>query len=635
MTQSANSSRFRRIGYLAVLIGLAWVIGTQPDLARRATGAASGCQDSGTWDDGAIVCDSDTEIDPSGNFENVQFEVFDRVCVSCHSATTPSGGLDLSTSAQSYAALVNVPVDNDVARENGWRRVVPNDPDRSFLIRKVLTPGVGEGAPMPPGDEALVEPYVDLLIDWIEAGAPAPDVVPPEPIRCVALEPRSDSTMTFGHPEDDCASCHEEHFNQWAQSPHAYAWVDPVFHAMVDLGQKQSGGKLGQFCVQCHTPIGMATGQTQVYFDEKGQRHRQNITDIDDLAKQGVSCDVCHSISEVLEPVNARMIYSPNGERRGTIVDPVETPAHASVYSELHASSDLCGSCHAVTTGRGALVEETYGEWAESSAAEEGKQCQDCHMPTYRGHAAPGAPERSLHDHHFVGVDVSLLAEDEFPGYWEMRERTAALLRDAATLEADWNPTMGNLDVSITNLAGHAFPSGATAERQLWLEVILTDSGGKVLFESGTPDENGDLRDEIESHSLRPGTDPQLAYHGQYLILDTVLNTLDDPDALAQRRSELTRNCYEIPSGGVPEASVVTFPWQANWQCNFMIGADETAEHSYTLPKVSARGHQLSVRLLFRSFAPYFLQSLEDEAGLDPAVKTRVPLVVVAEWQSS
>jgi len=628
------SSRVRRGAILGAILVLSLAIGTQPQLAQRMTGAASNCNGSSEWDDGAIVCGPETHIDPEGNFENVQFEIFDRVCVSCHSETNPSGDLDLSTSAKSYASLVNVPVDNTVAGENGWLRVVPGDPDKSFLLRKVLAPGVGEGAPMPPGEQALVSPYVGLLVDWIEAGAPGPDSIPPEPVRCEPLEPRSDSEMVFGHPQDECASCHSQYVLEWSQSPHAYAWIDPVFHAMVDLGQAQSQGKLGQFCVQCHTPVGMATGQTEVSFSEKGQRYRQNIADVDDLAQQGVSCDVCHSITEVLAPANARMVFSPNGERRATIPDPVDTPAHASVYSELHASSDLCGSCHAVTTGRGARVEETYSEWASSSSAEAGEQCQDCHMPTYRGRAAPGAPERTLHEHRFVGVDVSLLPEDEFPGYHEMREHSAALLRDGAELEVDWDAKGGALEVSITNLAGHAFPSGATAERQLWLEVLVTHANGKTIFESGTLDDNGDLRDEIDSHSLRPGSDPQLAYHGQYLIADPVLKGLEDTQAIEERRAELSRRCGEIPYGGLPNVRVVSFPWQADWQCNFMIEADETAVHSYQLPPDLTGEHNLRVRLLFRTFAPYFLRLLEDQAGLDPEVNRRVPLVVLSEWDS-
>src|SRR6185503_12448207 len=55
----------------------------------------------------------------------------------------------------------------------------------------------------------------------------------------------------------ECASCHPNHVREWRISPHAYAMVDPVFHAMVRLAQAETEGKLDQFCTQCHSPLGM------------------------------------------------------------------------------------------------------------------------------------------------------------------------------------------------------------------------------------------------------------------------------------------------------------------------------------------------------------------------------------------
>ena len=47
--------------------------------------------------------------------------------------------------------------------------------------------------------------------------------------------------------------------------------------------------------------------------------------------------------------------------------------------------------------------------------------------------------------------------------------------------------------------AGHNLPTGFTAERQAWVEVLLQDPCGNIVFASGDLDSNGDLRDE---HSL-------------------------------------------------------------------------------------------------------------------------------------
>ena len=82
---------------------------------------------------------------------------------------------------------------------------------------------------------------------------------------------------------------------------------------------------------------------------------------------------------------------------------------------------------------------------------------------------------RTLHRHTFVGVDVSLLPPDEFPGYESMRELTREMLRGAVDVQASVDGTTRQLSVTISNLAGHRLPSGATAERQMWIEVLATN----------------------------------------------------------------------------------------------------------------------------------------------------------------
>jgi len=567
-------------------------------------------------------------------FAVLQEQVFTPTCAGCHQPAALSAGVDLSTAEASHASLINVSAQNAVAEENGWNLVLPGDPERSFLMRKVGAPGVGEGAPMPPGEHALTEVYRSLLSDWILDGAPAAtETSLGDLAACAVLEERLDIPMAFADPTADCVECHAQHVEEWSMSSHAYAAVDPVFHSMVRLGQHETNGALDQFCVQCHTPIGMATGQTEVVFDEEVGSYVQDLDGLDDLAKTGVSCDVCHSISAVMEPHNARMVLSPNGVRRGTIENPAPTDAHASMFSPLHESADLCSSCHAVTNPKGALVEETFQEWVVSPAAADGKNCQSCHMPSYTGTSAPGAPVRELHRHTFTGVDVSLLPPGAFPGYHELRELSASLLQSSATLRVTSDSSTQELVVEVDNLAGHALPSGATAERQLWIEVVVrSNQSGTVLYESGTLDETGNLRDGFESHTTEPGSDPDLSVFTQYMLSDTVLAGLTDSQEKAQRREDLTSACAEIYGGQLPEGvEVVPFPWAANWQCNYMIRPGETAERRYPLPSAGAEELRVDVRLLFRSFPVYFLTKLEDSADLDPAVAGRLPLVTIAE----
>ena len=423
------------------------------------------------------------------------------------------------------------------------------------------------------------------------------------------LQIRTSGEIIFGHPQDDCAECHPKHVEEWAMSPHAYATADPVFHAMSRMGQRQTNGKLGQFCVQCHTPVGLATNAAPVYQDTDGV-WKQDTENLDRLSQTGVSCDVCHSITDVLEPVNARAILSPDGIRRATIQDPVETPAHLSQYSPLHEKSDLCGMCHAVVNPRGAPLEETFPEWENSSFAEEGGQtCQDCHMIAYQGKAAKDGPDREVHHHFFVGVDVSLLPPEEVPGYDEMRAMASDLLKASANLRVAAEQAERRLKIEVENLAGHALPSGATAERQMWIELFVEDAQGQVVFETGTFDPNGDLRDGNPKHTTMPGTDPQLIYWGQQMLDDP---TRQDPNSTAAVKP-------------------VTFPWQASWIRNHLIPADGTDVEYIDLSALPPGSYSARLRLRFRTFPMYFLVILEQEAALSPDVKTRVPIVDMAE----
>ena len=151
-----GSTGLRRLGYL----GFAAVA-----LFFGATGCAP--EDNGVELDEASA---DVASMPA-TLDNVQTEVFDKACASCHSAEAPAGGLDLSNADASYAGLVEMPAQNTLAQENRWMLVTPEDPDLSFLCRKIEQPGLGEGAPMPPGDKELAPAYVDLIEDWIADGA--------------------------------------------------------------------------------------------------------------------------------------------------------------------------------------------------------------------------------------------------------------------------------------------------------------------------------------------------------------------------------------------------------------------------------------------------------------------------------
>jgi hypothetical protein len=207
-----------------------------------------------------------------------------------------------------------------------------------------------------------------------------------------------------------------------------------------------------------------------------------------------------------------------------------------------------------------------------------------------------------------VGVDVSLLPEEEFPGYWEMRERTEQLLRDSAAFDATYLPDSRAVELSIANKAGHALPSGATADRELWVEAFVWNEAGAAVFESGTLDERGDLRVAHAERTTRPGTDPSLVLYTQEMWDDPAI---DDPTSTAP-------------------AHLVDFLWEPNRANSMLIGPHVTARRRYDLSGLPEGRYRARLRLLFRSFPPHLLRKLEEVGGLDPAVKDRVPTVEMA-----
>ncbi len=85
----------------------------------------------------------------------------------CH-GTAPSAGLTLSGNA--YAMLVDIPATTNPA----YTRVIPGDPDGSFLVQKLagtMPGGAADGMQMPPG-QMIPAAALDLIRLWIEEGCP-------------------------------------------------------------------------------------------------------------------------------------------------------------------------------------------------------------------------------------------------------------------------------------------------------------------------------------------------------------------------------------------------------------------------------------------------------------------------------
>ncbi len=400
-----------------------------------------------------------------------------------------------------------------------------------------------------------------------------------------------------------CAKCHPQHFREWSVSPHAYAQLSPVFNAMSNKLIELTNGTMGDFCIRCHTPVGMFRGEPI------------NMSNLDrhPTSREGVTCISCHRVNQAWGKGAGRQAFVPGdltqgvyGSRGGDILQQVlsnmdeygalKTSPNANVKGrEIHrqsqrffqlTTSGFCGSCHDVFAPNGFRLEDAFSEFKHSPSAACGTSCQDCHMGRVPGKAegydfGPAAivgnkstPARKHTNHMMIGPDYSIVhpgifphsieavreecAPDDaeglatlrewlqfndqagwgaenfeknvgkhsvFPTAWKdpsRRRKAREILVDQKKLlfEADMQRYqlyragyhLGDievLDVSekgvnfrvpVSNITdGHGVPTGFDAERLVYLRTQVWDKRGKLIFQSGDLDPNGDVRD---SHSL-------------------------------------------------------------------------------------------------------------------------------------
>ncbi|MCX7930601.1 MAG: hypothetical protein N2663_07775, partial [Chlorobi bacterium] len=396
-------------------------------------------------------------------------------------------------------------------------------------------------------------------------------------------------------PPEKCQPCHPDHYREWSISMHAYAVVDPIFHAMNEQGQQLTGGRLGQFCIACHSPAASLLGEAP------GGIIRGELSP---HSRGGVTCVTCHAAA-VQVPGHGITRFRLDGVLSGSVLNPVPNDFHASVYDPRFEQSEVCAGCHDVVNQRGFRVEQTFTEWKNSVYPGRALTCQSCHMKWTYGPIATGGPIRRRHSHIMEGIDVALT---DFPG----REETMQLIQYAldnallVTIDAPGSVRRGTdipLSVAIFNHnVGHNIPSGTIFERQLWVELVVTTEQGDTIYASGLLDPNGDLRtkgSEYVERGLLP-TDTALAlFNGIAYRHGTPITFFFDADAVENRT---------IP------------PFETRW-ARYTIPAAATANTGML---------SVSVRVLFRAFPPYLLRAFGHGALVE-----RLPIFTVRQLRSS
>ena len=397
-----------------------------------------------------------------------------------------------------------------------------------------------------------------------------------------------------------CQACHVDHYAKWAASMHAYASDDPIFLAMNARGQRETGGRLGAFCVKCHAPMALAEGAT---------------TDGTNLAQvpkslHGVTCFFCHTIDAVTGSHDAAVALSGDLTMRGEYGDPVQNSAHASAADGLHdrtraASAGLCGACHDIDSPAGAHIERTFAEWQASVFSQpEGDTCSQCHMARSQTAApiaqTPGLtlPSRYSYGHDFPGVDVALTAAGP-PALQGVQAFLATALQTALCVTQQ-----GGVRVFVDNVAaGHFFPSGASQDRRVWAEVIAS-RGGQVIYASGVvPD--GTPVTAVQN-------DPDL-----WLMRDCMFDEAGKPVDMFWQAASTEGN--ELP------APVTFNPTDPSYYKTHIVQAFPRALDG-ALPQMP---DQVTLRIRVQPVGLDVLDALVSTRDLDPAIARAMPILDV------
>jgi hypothetical protein len=239
-----------------------------------------------------------------------------------------------------------------------------------------------------------------------------------------------------------CATCHVKQFEEWSVSQHAYAQLSVVFNAMQTKININTGGTNGDFCIRCHTPLGMNLNES-VYGSNLARTP---------ASREGLTCVACHRVNQAYGKISARMgtvegdifspVYGPKGGaelkrvlgkpeqyRVTTSKDQPGRQIHREVKQAFFLTKpQFCGSCHDVTLLNGFKLEEAFTEFKASPAVRQnGTTCQDCHMGRVQGIPSGydygpaaivgGVPtrDRKLTNHTFAGPDYSVIHPGLFP----------------------------------------------------------------------------------------------------------------------------------------------------------------------------------------------------------------------------
>lgn len=371
-----------------------------------------------------------------------------------------------------------------------------------------------------------------------------------------------------------CAGCHSDskgryEYSQWMADGHSRVFVDRYFGTMytgtnitrnpgveteweiTNEGQKkrvpQPASPYGPGfrldypsnsgnCAFCHAPAAVSGDQQEVNLTSL---INSSLGNHGIAAAEGVTCDVCHKVTDVLvgedglpfterpgilsfsllRPNSGDLFYiGPLTDHKPQIPQNPAIPLNVAACSPIFSESRFCAACHYGKFYE-TVIYNSYGEWLDSVYSKKESEaalasqrnvntkyrsCQDCHMPSSQAAAGTSLKARAAcsgENRSFRDFSHNMMNRDQ--------NGIPALVQNAAVINMTAITEDGKIKVTVavTNTrAGHKFPTDSPL-RHLILLIEAKDRKDTLLAQVEGPmiPVWGGVGDHAEDYGGRPG----------------------------------------------------------------------------------------------------------------------------------
>jgi len=254
-----------------------------------------------------------------------------------------------------------------------------------------------------------------------------------------------------------CGRCHRDILSAWKSSVHARSMEDSFFQDCLQEAKSRFGEAVSAGCLACHAPTVAFSGDIALQYK---------------VSWEGVTCDFCHSISQV-DLQNVRRPYRLQiGAAKFGPLKNASSPGHAVSFSKVHTDPVVCAGCHDARNENGLMVLASYSEWLDSSFGSDRASCLDCHMRPVKGRVA---------DPKALRLKDAAVNLHQMPGGHAVDQLNKAL---SARVIPRRDGDQLHVQVFIRNRgAGHMVPTGSPLRKLALSLEVHTGDGQRLIAE--------------------------------------------------------------------------------------------------------------------------------------------------------